>query len=97
MHARFFSPVTGRFLSVDPAGGSPKFPQSWNRYAYVRGNPLKYTDPTGELTAAGIAEELRPAALKSSNGQCREPSLLPHVRQICSAAGEAAPIPSVMP
>jgi len=59
MHARFRSPLTGRFLSVDPVGGSPQSPQSWNRYTYVRGNPLKYTDPTGEITAAVIAEEIQ--------------------------------------
>lgn len=39
MHARHFSAITGRFLSVDPLGGSPRSPQSWNRYAYVTGNP----------------------------------------------------------
>jgi len=48
MHARFRSPLTGRFLSVDPAGGDPTRPQSWNRYAYVLGNPLKFTDPDGK-------------------------------------------------
>ncbi|MES1243845.1 MAG: RHS repeat-associated core domain-containing protein [Acidobacteriota bacterium] len=50
MHARHASPLTGRFLSMDPAGESfnPKAPQSWNRYAYVQGNPLAYLDPTGE-------------------------------------------------
>jgi hypothetical protein len=37
----------GRFLSFDPVGGNPAAPQSWNRYAYVLGNPLKYTDPHG--------------------------------------------------
>lgn len=50
LHARFRSPLTGRFLSVDPAAPDAHNPQSWNRYAYVFGNPLKYTDPTG-LTA----------------------------------------------
>jgi RHS repeat-associated protein len=51
MHARFYSPATGRFLSVDPAmeSANPYLPQTWNRYNYVAGNPLKYIDPTGEI------------------------------------------------
>jgi RHS repeat-associated protein len=51
MHARHESPVTGRFLSVDPALDGEKttrLPQRWNRYTYVISNPLKYTDPKGE-------------------------------------------------
>jgi RHS repeat-associated protein len=47
MHARYYSPISGRFLSVDPVLGDPRVPQSWNRYAYVQNNPLRYTDPTG--------------------------------------------------
>lgn len=47
MHARYYNAQVGRFLSVDPVGGNSKRPQSWNRYAYVLGNPLKYTDPYG--------------------------------------------------
>jgi RHS repeat-associated protein len=47
MHARYRSPLTSRFLSVDPVGGRPKTPQSWNRYAYARGNPLNRIDPDG--------------------------------------------------
>ncbi len=40
----------GRWLSPDPAGLSaadPTNPQTWNRYAYVLNNPLRYTDPNG--------------------------------------------------
>ncbi|NOZ57197.1 MAG: hypothetical protein GXO73_10480, partial [Calditrichaeota bacterium] len=38
MHARYFNPHLGRFLSVDPIGGSIGSSQSWNRYSYVVGN-----------------------------------------------------------
>ena len=48
MHARHESPVTGRFLSVDPVGGISKVPQAWNRYGYARGNPIKYLDDDGK-------------------------------------------------
>src|SRR5208283_2012543 len=43
--------IEGRWISPDPAGiaaADPTLPQSWNRYAYVRGNPTSLTDPLGE-------------------------------------------------
>jgi RHS repeat-associated protein len=51
MHARFYNPQTGRFLSTDPtlASASRQVPQSWNRYTYVRDNPLRFTDPSGRI------------------------------------------------
>jgi len=42
-----YDPVLGRFLSPDPMVQSPYDAQSWNRYSYVRNNPLRYTDPSG--------------------------------------------------
>jgi RHS repeat-associated protein len=47
MHARHYNLNLGRFLSVDPAPADPMRPQSWNAYAYVLNNPLKFTDPFG--------------------------------------------------
>ncbi len=51
MHARFCSPYLARFASPDPAmeSASPYSPQTWNRYSYAAGSPLKYVDPTGEI------------------------------------------------
>jgi RHS repeat-associated protein len=46
---RYQSPLLGRFLSADPLPGSVGSPQSWNRYAYVRNNPLNLTDPSGAM------------------------------------------------
>jgi len=37
----------GRFMQPDPVGGHNDDPQTLNRYAYVRNNPLSLTDPTG--------------------------------------------------
>src|SRR5262249_49448268 len=52
LHVRQSNPLTGRFLSCDPLGGNSARPQTWNRYAYALGNPLKYVDPSG-LEACG--------------------------------------------
>jgi len=43
---RHMDPLAGRFLQRDPAG----WVDGMNMYAYVRNNPLRYTDPYG-LTA----------------------------------------------
>lgn len=45
--ARYYSRLPGRFISPDPLGGHSEDPQTLNRYAFVRNNPLSLTDPTG--------------------------------------------------
>ncbi|HSL84883.1 MAG TPA: RHS repeat-associated core domain-containing protein [Thermoanaerobaculia bacterium] len=50
MHARFYSPHTGRFLSTDPKElrNPLRGPQRWNMYTYALNNPLQYVDLSGE-------------------------------------------------
>jgi RHS repeat-associated protein len=45
--ARLYDPVLGRFISPDPIIPDPTDLQSFNRYSYVKNNPLRYIDPTG--------------------------------------------------
>ena len=46
---RYYSNAYGRFMTPDPyqASGGPSDPQSWNRYAYTRGDPVNRFDPGG--------------------------------------------------
>lgn len=47
MNGRVYDPDSGRFMSADPYVYNPYSTQGFNRYSYVRGNPLKYVDPSG--------------------------------------------------
>jgi hypothetical protein len=49
MGAREYDFRLGRWLSADNIVPNPANPQSLNRFAYVRNNPLKYADPTGHI------------------------------------------------
>ena len=52
MQARYYDPVIGRFLSMDPvdfigSGGDPRY---FNRYSYTANDPINMIDPDGEQT-----------------------------------------------
>jgi RHS repeat-associated protein len=48
-NARYYDPALGRFVSADTIVPGTEQPQSWNRYAYVRNNPMAYVDPSGHM------------------------------------------------
>jgi RHS repeat-associated protein len=52
-NARWYDPDLGRFMTEDTYAGDPNNPRTLNRYVYVAGNPLRYTDPTGHKLAVG--------------------------------------------
>ena len=47
MRARYYDDTTGRFLNKDLIPGHVRNPQSLNRYAYVKNNPITRIDPLG--------------------------------------------------
>ena len=49
MNGRLYDPVLGRFFSPDNYVQMPDNSQNFNRYSYCLNNPLKYTDPSGEI------------------------------------------------
>lgn len=49
MNARLYDPLLHRFLQVDNFIQDPSNTQNYNQYGYVLNNPLKYTDPSGDI------------------------------------------------
>lgn len=78
MHARYYSPTVGRFLSVDSAAANVYTPQTWNRYAYAGNNPLRFVDRNGLeaiifIVGSGskVSESMGHAALWITSGKER--------------------------
>ena len=45
--ARWYDPYLSRFISADTLIPNPGDPVAWDRYAYGRNSPARYTDPSG--------------------------------------------------
>ncbi len=56
MQQRYYDPLVGKFLSVDPVTAYERPVENFNRYAYADNNPYSYKDPDGEkvVYAAGL-------------------------------------------
>lgn len=57
MGVRYYDPSTGRFTTKDPLVGQAGVPQSLNRYAYTRNNPVNLTDHSGMCSEEGETRE----------------------------------------
>ena len=72
MQQRYYDPLAGRFLSVDPVVTDGKTGSSFNRYVYGNNNPYKFKDPDGQfaqVAAIGAGVLLVGAAICDS---CRQ-------------------------
>jgi len=50
LRARYYAPVSGRFMSTDSWKGNQNQPISYNKWVYAYANPIVYSDPTGLIT-----------------------------------------------
>jgi RHS repeat-associated protein len=55
-NARWYDPALGHFLSPDTVVPEPGNALDYHRYAYVRFNPLKYTDPSGHYSVEELMQ-----------------------------------------
>jgi len=54
MGARYYDPIVGRFMGMDPAGVDPEDPRTFNRFAYANNNPYTFIDPDGRNPKRGL-------------------------------------------
>jgi RHS repeat-associated protein len=58
--ARYYDPLIGRFMAIDPAPVSPSHAMTFNRYAYAANSPMRFWDPDGrEIVSANSRNNSR--------------------------------------
>lgn len=58
-NARYYDPQLARFTTADSVIDGELTTAGWNRYSYVKGNPIRYKDPTGHDVTIDGNEEFR--------------------------------------
>ena len=55
-NARYYDPALGAFISPDSMVPDPGMVVDYNRFLYAKGNPLKYSDPSGYTSLDGLCD-----------------------------------------
>ena len=69
--ARYYDPLLGRFMGIDPVGVDESNVHSHNRYAYGNNNPYKFTDPNGNspIDIVFLAVDIGRLGVAAYNGE----------------------------
>ncbi len=91
MNLRHYDPQTRRSISPDPVVAGVYDTQAWNRYAYVRNNPLRWVDPTG---AYGKSPYGGGMTLTASTASARSRASIASAIPLASPSSRSSFIPS---
>lgn len=93
LNARLYDPSIGKFMAPDSIVPDPFDGQSYNRYAYVNSNPLRFTDPTGNYPDDGDVEKVIVTGLRSSTQTGIDPGVpfSPNATLYAALSGGVAP------
>ena len=96
MNGRIYDPLLGRFLSADLVVQDPSDLQSYNRYSYVKNNPLTLTDPTGFFWKE-LWEKLKKLAGSGSSNEQRTNDSAPATQPQSTVPAAPATPPTTLP
>jgi RHS repeat-associated protein len=85
---RYFDPALGQFLSLDPA-------ETFNRYAYVNGNPINLTDPSGLISRLMYDDNEGYAVAQRNSKQITKSTMTPTSPPIVPPPPPLTPPPAV--
>jgi len=102
-NARYYDPTTAQFTQPDTIVPDPSTPADLNRYSYVRDNPVRYTDSSGNdpdesyLKRGRMAGMAQMRQLEQLQGQYNDLTIevervAAQIRQVESDTGALAPL-----
>jgi RHS repeat-associated protein len=101
-NARYYDPAAGQFTSADTMlPGKGLDPWGLSRYAYVEGNPISRTDPTGHgwfdsivSAVSHVVKAVAPVAVAALDATTGIPSMINDVKTVFS--GNASTLQKIM-
>jgi len=90
LRARYFNPLSGRFLTRDPKAGHIKVPATLHKYFYAGADPVNLDDPSGETLRERVMTSLLLIGALFSEGVDKAEAVLPHIEVEIEAIWEDA-------
>ncbi len=93
MQQRYYDPIAGRFMSLDPVTTDANTGRSFNRYDYAKNSPYRYVDPDGREPSDKPTREYWDLPNKPDCG-CATPT--PTLPTVTVTAFRVAPTPGLL-